>query len=139
MSSKALTFELLAGASPNEHTYRLILGLPQTPSCVPEFFPDTPVINGEAYPNLQVQPRRYRVVVLNGSQARFYNLNLFYENKFQPGEPDFSRCGPPFMQIRNEGGLLPAPVVHSVPPVLIPIGAGDASDPAGPPRLLVAP
>jgi len=115
------------------------LGLPPTPSCVPEFFPDTPVINGEAYPYLQVQPRRYRVVVLNGSQARFYNLNLFYENKFNPGEPDFSRGGPAFIQVGNEGGLLPYPVVYNAPPVLIPTAADDSCDPNGPHSLLVAP
>ena len=115
------------------------LGLPPTPSCVPEFFSDTPVINGEAYPYLQVEPRRYRVVVLNGSQARFYNLNLFYENKFQPGEPDFSRGGPAFIQVGNEGGLLPTPVVYNAPPVLIPTAADDSCDPNGPHSLLVAP
>jgi spore coat protein A, manganese oxidase len=118
------------------------LGLPQTPSCVPEFFPDTPVINGEAYPYLQVQPRRYRVVVLNGSQARFYNLNLFYENKFTPGEPDFGRPGPSYFQIGNEGGILPAAVAYNTrsnPPVLIPTDADDSCDPNGPHNLLMAP
>jgi spore coat protein A len=115
------------------------LGLPPNPSCVPEFFSDTPVINGAAYPYLQAQPRRYRVVVLNGSQARFYNLNLFYENPFQPGEPDFTRSGPAFIQIGNEGGLLPAPVVFNAPPVLIPTDATDTCDPNGPHSLLVAP
>jgi len=115
------------------------LGPPVTPSCVPEFFADTPVINGEAYPYLQAQPRRYRVVILNGSQARFYNLNLFYENKFQPGEPDFTRGGPAFIQIGNEGGVLPAPVVYNMPPVLIPTAADDSCDPNGPHSLLMAP
>jgi len=114
-------------------------GSPVTPSCVPEFFADTPVINGEAYPYLQVEPRRYRVVILNGSQARFYNLNLFYENKFQPGEPDLGRGGPAFIQVGNEGGLLPAPVVHNMPPVLIPTAADDSCDPDGPHSLLMAP
>ncbi len=115
------------------------LGMPRTPSCVPEFFADTSVINGAAYPFLQVEPRRYRVVVLNGSQARFYNLNLFYESKLQPGEPDFGRGGPAFIQIGNEGGLLPAPVVHNAPPVLIPLAEDDSCDPNGPHSLLVAP
>lgn len=115
------------------------LGLPPNPSSVPEFFADTAVINGEAYPYLKVEPRRYRVVVLNGSQARFYNLNLFYENKFQPGEPDFRLAGPAFIQIGNEGGLLPAPVVFNAPPVLIPIAADESCDPNGPHSLLMAP
>jgi spore coat protein A len=91
-------------------------GLPQDSSCVPELFADTPVLNGMAYPYLQVQPRRYRFVLLNGSQARFYNLNLFYESVFESKEPDFSKPGPGFIQIGTEGGLLPAPVVLNSPP-----------------------
>lgn len=39
-----------------------------------EFFGDTPVVNGVAYPYLEVEPRRYRLRFLNGSNARFYNL-----------------------------------------------------------------
>jgi spore coat protein A len=40
----------------------------------PELFGDTPVVNGKAYPYLDVQPRRYRLRVLNGSNSRFYHL-----------------------------------------------------------------
>jgi spore coat protein A len=85
------------------------------PSCVPEAFFDTPVINGMAYPYAQVQPRRYRFLILNGSQARFFNLQLYYESAQQPGEPDFSKPGPAFIQIGTEAGVLPAPVVFNVP------------------------
>ena len=49
---------------------------PVHPIWVPEFFGDTPVVNGKAYPYLDAQPRRYRLRLLNGSQARFYNLQL---------------------------------------------------------------
>jgi len=68
------------------------------PIWVPEFFGDTPVINGKAYPFLDAQPRRYRLRLLNGSQARFYNLH------FQGTVGDLS-----FWVIGSEGGLLPAP------------------------------
>lgn len=71
---------------------------PTHPIWVPEFFGDTPVINGTAYPYLDVKPRRYRLRLLNGSQARFYNLH------FQLGPQDL-----PFWVIGSEGGLLPAP------------------------------
>ena len=70
------------------------------PIWVPEFFGDTPVVNGKAYPFLNVLPRRYRFRVLNGSQARFYNLWLA-----GPGRGNL-----PIWQIGSEGGLLPAPV-----------------------------
>jgi spore coat protein A len=41
---------------------------------VPEFFGDTCLVNGKAFPYLDVQPRAYRFTFLNGSQSRFYNL-----------------------------------------------------------------
>ena len=68
------------------------------PIWVPEFFGDTPVINGKAYPFLDAQPRRYRLRLLNGSQARFYNLH------FKSDGIDL-----PFWVIGSEGGLLPEP------------------------------
>ena len=47
------------------------------PSNVPEAFFDTTVINGACYPYLKVEPRRYRFRILNGANARFYNLQLY--------------------------------------------------------------
>lgn len=77
-------------------------GIPKHPNWVPEFFGDTPVINGKAYPYLDAQPRRYRLRLLNGSQARFYNVHFRY------GETDLT-----FYVIGSEGGLLPAPVAKT--------------------------
>lgn len=114
-------------------------GAPPLPSCVPEFFADTPVINGMAYPYAEVQPRRYRLLALNGSQARFFHLQLFYESTVNPGEPDFSKPGPAFIQIGNEAGLLPAPVVLNNPPVQIPIACDGTVNFDGPFNLLLAP
>jgi spore coat protein A len=110
-----------------------------TPSCVPEYFSDTAVINGMAYPYASVEPRRYRFLILNGSQARFYNLQLYYESTLNPGEPDFSRPGPAFIQIGNEAGVLPAPVVLNSPPLQIPINCDGSVDADGPFNLLMAP
>ncbi|MEI6666640.1 MAG: multicopper oxidase domain-containing protein [Acidobacteriota bacterium] len=72
------------------------------PIWVPEFFGDTPVINGKAYPKLDAEPRRYRLRLLNGSQARFYNLGF----KSATGLLTFYVIG-------SEGGLLPAPVAKT--------------------------
>jgi FtsP/CotA-like multicopper oxidase with cupredoxin domain len=63
---------------------------------VPEFFGDVPVINGKAWPNLDVDRGLYRFRVVNGSNARFYNLRL--------------STGQPIVQIGTDGGLLDAPV-----------------------------
>jgi spore coat protein A, manganese oxidase len=114
-------------------------GLPPSPSCVPEFFADTPVVNGMAYPYAEVQPRRYRFLTLNGSQARFYHLQLYYESTLNPGEPDFSKPGPAFIQIGNEGGLLPDPVVLNSPPLQIPVDCDGSVNADGPFNLLLAP
>ncbi len=37
---------------------------------------DTPVVNGKAYPYLAVEPRRYRLRILNGSNERFWRLRF---------------------------------------------------------------
>jgi spore coat protein A, manganese oxidase len=71
------------------------------PIWVPEFFGDTPVVNGKAYPYLNVEPRRYRLRLLNGSNARFYNLWL----------EDGKNKQYPLYAIGTEGGFLPAPVL----------------------------
>ncbi|HEV3079709.1 MAG TPA: multicopper oxidase domain-containing protein [Gemmataceae bacterium] len=110
-----------------------------SPSSVPEAFFDTPVINGMAYPYADVEPRRYRFLALNGSQARFFHLQLYYESALNPGEPDFSRPGPGFIQIGSEGGILPSPVVLNNPPVQIPTNCDGSVNPGGPFNLLLAP
>lgn len=75
-------------------------GISEThPIWLPEFFGDTPVINGKAYPYLDAQPRRYRLRLLNGSQARFYNIH------FRLNGSDL-----PFWVIGSDGGLLPSPL-----------------------------
>jgi len=66
----------------------------------PEFFGNTMVVNGNTWPYLNVEPRKYRFRFLNGSDSRFLVL------KFDvPGNKL------PFTQIGSEGGFLPAPVV----------------------------
>jgi FtsP/CotA-like multicopper oxidase with cupredoxin domain len=47
------------------------------PSLVPEAFMDTPLVNGKAYPVLQVSPKAYRLRILNAANDRFFNLSLF--------------------------------------------------------------
>jgi spore coat protein A, manganese oxidase len=68
---------------------------------VPECFGNMAVVNGKIWPYLDVEPRKYRFRMLNGSNARFYHLSVVDET----GNP-----GPTFNQIGTDGGLLPAPV-----------------------------
>jgi spore coat protein A, manganese oxidase len=57
---------------------------------------DTAVVNGAAFPFLDVEPRQYRLRLLNGSNARFYDLEI--------------ADGPTFAQIGSDGGMFDAPV-----------------------------
>jgi spore coat protein A, manganese oxidase len=64
----------------------------------PEFFGNMIMVNGNTWPFLNVQQRRYRFRFLNGCQSRFLIL-------------DFSNIpGVEVWQIGNEGGFLAAPV-----------------------------
>ena len=69
---------------------------PEHPFWVPEFVGDTIVVNGKAWPYLDVQPRRYRFLFLNGSNARTYEMSI--------------GGGATMWQIGTDGGYLDAPV-----------------------------
>ncbi|WP_338749294.1 multicopper oxidase [Bacillus sp. FJAT-52991] len=71
-------------------------GLPD-PSIIPEFFGNTILVNGKVWPFLNVEPRKYRFRLLNGSNSRFYILK--FDNKNLQ-----------FIQIGTDGGLLETPV-----------------------------
>ncbi len=64
---------------------------------IPEFVGDTIVVNGKVWPFLNVAPRRYRFVFVNGSNARAYELFL-------------SNGVTPIWQIGTDGGYLDKPV-----------------------------
>lgn len=115
--------------------------LPQV-SAIPEAFFDTIVINGGVYPKVNVAPKRVRFRLLNGSQARFYHLNLYAEDTRNPGEARLATPGPIMYQVGSEGGFLPAVAIHNngTP---IPLDRSDPSGntalPDGPFNLLLAP
>jgi spore coat protein A len=81
------------------------------PSCVPEFFGDTMLVNGLVYPYAAVEQRKYRLRILNACNARFCRLTLCYAQgaSFPDStEPNTHRPGPGFLQIGTEGGFLPS-------------------------------
>ena len=47
-------------------------------SIVPESFMDVMMVNGTPYPRAVVQPKAYRLRILNASNDRFLNLQLYY-------------------------------------------------------------
>ena len=64
----------------------------------PEFFGNTLVVNGKTWPKLEVEARRYRFRLLNGSNSRFLIL------RFEGQQLSFSQIG-------GDQGFLPKPVV----------------------------
>ncbi|MCX5684363.1 MAG: fibronectin type III domain-containing protein [Planctomycetota bacterium] len=114
-------------------------------SGVPEAFMDTPIVNGTAYPFTVVQPKAYRLRILNACNDRYLNLQFYYVDPANPtevkmvpavpnavpplparwptdsrdgGVPDPTLAGPDMIVIGTEGGLLRSPAV--IPPT--PIG-----------------
>lgn len=70
-------------------------GLPGAP-WIPEVYGNVLLANGKIFPYLDVEPRRYRIRVLNAANSRFFSLSL--------------GNGGSFHQIGTDLGLLPAPV-----------------------------
>ena len=98
----------------NMPQYTVLNPLPGQPtilynSILPETFGEFILVNGKTWPYLDVQPRKYRLRFLNGSDSRFYNLKI-------PGVN--------FNQIGSDGGLLPAPVLRNT----LLIGPGERID-----------
>jgi spore coat protein A len=73
-------------------------------------FGDTLLVNGKAWPYLDVARGKYRFRMLNGSGSRTYALGL--------------SSGAPFSVIGMEGGLLPAPVLVDE----VTLGPGERAD-----------
>ncbi len=103
-----------------------------------EQFNDTPVVNGTAYPTTTVDPKSYRLRILNAANDRFWNLQWYVAdstgtevalkpaelaaaqtdpNVFPTPDTSVSPAGPNWIQIGTEGGFLPAPVVVPNQPI----------------------
>src|ERR1700757_1779017 len=90
---------------------------PPDPSIIPEFFGDTMLVNGTVYPKVAVEPKRYRLRLLNATNARFLNLQLYVADgsangitlNAATGVPT-NAFGPNFRVLGTEGGFLKNPV-----------------------------
>jgi spore coat protein A len=77
---------------------------------VPEVFGNAILVNGKLLPYLEVEPRKYRLRLMNGSNGRFYRFSLANKRRFHV--------------IGDDQGLLSAPV--EVP--RIPLAPGERTD-----------
>jgi spore coat protein A, manganese oxidase len=73
---------------------------PAVADITPEFIGDYPVVNGKIWPRLELQPRIYRLRLVNGANTRFFNLSVTTDNSSTP---------PPFWVIGTDGGFLDKP------------------------------
>ena len=91
------------------------------------FVGDVFTINGTAYPTLTVKRRKYRLRFLDASISRIYDLQLMHSSKGPQAARDLGYTGDElqgqyrltdatqcmkWVQIANEGGLLPQPIVR---------------------------
>ena len=75
---------------------------PEHPYWVPEFVGDTIVVNGKAWPYLNVDQQRYRFYAINGSNSRPYDMFL---------QDQVSGVKYPMWVIATDGGYLDTPVL----------------------------
>lgn len=93
-------------------------GVPNGPlGAVSSFYGDVNLVNGKVWPFMEVEPRKYRFRMLNGANAREYDLSLV---------PDGAAAGAPVTlhQIGTDGGLLS----HTVHRATIGLAAADRAD-----------
>lgn len=76
---------------------------PDHPYWIPEFTGDVVAVNGKVWPYLGVEPKRQRFLIINGSNARTYELALV--NQLTKVK------GPAIWQIGTDGGFLDTPVL----------------------------
>ena len=96
--------EIFSGINETDGSQEIIYN-----SILPEMFGDFILVNGKTWPYLNVQPRKYRLRLLNGSDSRFYELKI-------PGVN--------FYQIGSDGGFLQAPAKRNT----LTIGPGERID-----------
>jgi FtsP/CotA-like multicopper oxidase with cupredoxin domain len=111
--------------------------IPGTPniSAGMEQFNDTPIVNGVAYPEVTLEPKTYRLRMLNAANDRFFNFQWYVADPttgtdsevalnaaelaaaqtdpvvFPTPVENAQTSGPDWIQIGSEGGFLPTPTV----------------------------
>ena len=102
-------------------------------STAPEQFGDTILVNGKAWPKMNVEAKRYRFHLLNGSDSRFYAMTVTnpVAPARAPGAPipqaptgGGPQAAMPIWQIGTDDGLLNAPVNLTQ----LTIGPGERAD-----------
>ncbi|MDH3500131.1 MAG: multicopper oxidase domain-containing protein [Acidimicrobiia bacterium] len=90
------------------------------PTALAEFFGDHMLVNGKIWPMMEVEPRNYRLRLLNGCDSRFLAVQFF---EVLPGATDFVNAVGPvdFTVIGSDQGLASSPT--TVDTLLVETGA----------------
>ncbi len=86
-----------------------------SPSFVPEAYMDTPLVNGTAYPTLTVEPKAYRVRLLNASNDRYINLGLYKADPTATRAPQLDANGNPVVDKAGNQQFLTNTEVKMIP------------------------
>jgi spore coat protein A len=105
------------------------------PTHLPEFFGDVVLVNGKTWPKLDVEPRKYRLRMLNGSDSRFYDMRFEIFPKDAQVVPG-GGTPVPVLVIGTELGLLNSPALPELTgrpglpatPGVLAIGPGERFD-----------
>ncbi len=81
------------------------------PTGLAEFFGDHMVVNGMIWPKMDVEPRNYRLRLLNGCDSRFLAVQFFEVPATTPAQTDFTNVIKqlPFTVIGSDQGLASEP------------------------------
>ncbi len=101
---------------PDGQIYYPVSGKPGSP-WVSEYYGSAILVNGKIFPFHEVEPRKYRLRLLNSSNGTFYKLSFSIE-------PSVTSPALAFHQIGSEQGFLPAPA----PMNLLILGPGERAD-----------
>ncbi len=68
----------------------------------PEFYGQLPIVNGAIYPHLEVEPRLYRLRLVNAANSRFFRISFDRAQQVTDAPKRVK-----FLQIGTDGGFLP--------------------------------
>lgn len=117
---------LAYGADPIDYPTGPLQTLPGagSPTHMPEMFGDVITVNGVAWPNRDVEPREYRLRLLNGSDSRVYTLNFGALKVWQIStDLGFLNAPVPMKLITIAPGERMDVVVDFAPLALMPLGS----------------
>lgn len=93
------------------------------PTALAEFFGDHMLVNGKIWPKMTVEPRKYRLRLLNGCDSRFLVVKFFKAKKLKDEDVNPSVQPLPFTVVGTDQGLVFDSPVEYVTSLLMETGS----------------